>query len=300
MPNLNPSKQRRIQRDSHGIAAATTSAGRNPFWGFRRIRRVPEATSFPVVVGISAVALAIVHLGAGKIRFRTIPRSYWLSGAGGVSVAYVFVHVLPELEEGRAAVEETALGFLEYHVYLLALSGFALFYGVERLAEQAGREGEGSGSGEKGTGNGEERSRSNGETGTSSGVFWVHIGSFAAYNAIVGYLLVHRESPDLNSLFLFVLALGLHFVVNDHGLREHHHDAYDRVGRWVLAAGVLAGVAVGWTTAVGEPVVVSLFAFLAGGIILNVIKEELPSERQSNFWAFATGTAGYAALLLLI
>jgi hypothetical protein len=41
-----------------------------------------------------------------------------------------------------------------------------------------------------------------------------------------------------------------------------------------------------------------LFAFLAGGGTLNVIKEELPSEQESLFWAFVLGAALYTALLL--
>ncbi|MFC4549226.1 MULTISPECIES: hypothetical protein [Halorussus] len=243
------------------------------------------ATSFPLVVAASGLALAAVHAAAGRLRFRTIPRSYWLSGAGGVSVAYVFIHILPELDAGQAAIEASVLGFLEHHVYLLALSGFALYYGVERLAQRSTDDGEGG-----------ERP----DLEESDGVFWVHVGSFAAYNLIIGYLLVHRERPGLDSLLFYAFAVGLHFLVNDHGLREHHHDAYDRVGRWVLAAAVLTGVGVGLLTSVGEPLVMSLFAFLAGGIILNVIKEELPKERRSNFWAFGVGTAGYAALLLLV
>jgi hypothetical protein len=43
-----------------------------------------------------------------------------------------------------------------------------------------------------------------------------------------------------------------------------------------------------------------LVAFLAGGVILNVLKEEVPTERRSRFWAFALGMAGYAALLLTL
>ena len=43
-----------------------------------------------------------------------------------------------------------------------------------------------------------------------------------------------------------------------------------------------------------------LIAFLAGGIILNVLKEELPEERDSRFGAFAFGAAAYAILLLAL
>ena len=48
-----------------------------------------------------------------------------------------------------------------------------------------------------------------------------------------------------------------------------------------------------WT----EAGVAALTAFLGGGVVLNVLKEEVPSQRQSRFWAFAGGAAGYAALL---
>ena len=40
-------------------------------------------------------------------------------------------------------------------------------------------------------------------------------------------------------------------------------------------------------------------AFLAGGVILNVLKEELPEERKSRIAPFFIGAFGYAAILLL-
>jgi len=33
--------------------------------------------------------------------------------------------------------------------------------------------------------------------------------------------------------------MALHFVVNDNGLREHHREVYDRIGRWILAAAII-------------------------------------------------------------
>ena len=43
-----------------------------------------------------------------------------------------------------------------------------------------------------------------------------------------------------------------------------------------------------------------LTAFLAGGVVMNVLKEELPEERESRAWAFALGTALYTMLLLAL
>jgi zinc transporter ZupT len=72
------------------------------------------------------------------------------------------------------------------------------------------------------------------------------------------------------------------------------------VARWILAGAVLGGWALGVAVELPEEAIAVLFAFLAGGIVLNVLKEELPEERESRFLPFLLGSAGYAALLLAI
>jgi hypothetical protein len=233
------------------------------------------------------VGLAAIHLYSGRMRFLDVlPRSRWLSVAGGISVAYVFVHLLPDLAEEQETIREAAgesFNFLEYHVYLVALIGLAAFYGLERSAKTSRR-----------------RKRTAGdEDSTEAGVFWVHAASFTVYNALIGYLLLHREEPGVWSLILFAFAMGVHFVVNDYGLRRDHKGTYDRIGRWVLAAGILAGWVVGLFFEVSEAAIAVLFGFLAGGVIMNVLKEELPEDHESRFWAFALGAAAYAVILLV-
>lgn len=229
----------------------------------------------------SALVLALVHLLAGRFRFGDrIPRSRWLSLAGGVSIAYVFVHLLPEIRDAAATLERygSPTAFAEQYGYVIALLGFVAFYGLERFARRA-RTGAG------------DRRRDGG-----AGAFWIHVCSFAVYNGIIGYLLWDRE---LGALVPFVVAMALHFVVTDAGLRDHHGLPYHRRGRWLLAAAILAGSAIGYVFE-GAFLVAVFVPFLSGGIILNVIKEELPSDRRSRFWAFAGGAAGYAALLLFV
>jgi zinc transporter ZupT len=235
-----------------------------------------------------AAGLALIHIWASRLRFLdTIPRNRWLSIAGGASVAYVFVHIFPELRQGQQTIEQTTLrlvSFLEHHVYLLALIGFAIFYGLEQLAHHSRKQ----------------QQEKNNIDATSPEVFWLHIGSFSLYNTLIGYLLLHREETGLSSLFFFFVAMGLHFLVNDHGLREHHKSMYDKIGRWILAGAIFLGWILGNLIEVNEAALAVLFAFLAGGIILNVIKEELPEERQSQFWAFALGATVYASLLIIV
>ncbi|HEX6014479.1 MAG TPA: hypothetical protein VFY87_22320, partial [Geminicoccaceae bacterium] len=86
------------------------------------------------------------------------------------------------------------------------------------------------------------------------------------------------------ALACFAVAMALHFVVNDYGLDEDHKGPHRRVGRWVLVGAVLVGYLVGAATEISEVAIAALTAFLAGGVILNVLKEEVPSERQGRFW----------------
>ncbi|MDX1654796.1 MAG: hypothetical protein R3310_06250, partial [Candidatus Competibacteraceae bacterium] len=151
-------------------------------------------SNMEIVALIAAAILALIHLFAGKLRFlEGIPRSRWLSLAGGASIAYVFLHLLPELATGQ----ETLAGelaepwsFVEHHIYVLALVGLAIFYGLERLTRRHRRQ----------------RAAAGREDCPSSGVFWIHILSFALYNFLIGYLLLHLEELDLRTLLLFALA----------------------------------------------------------------------------------------------
>ncbi|MDP9071468.1 MAG: hypothetical protein M3N68_09345, partial [Actinomycetota bacterium] len=178
----------------------------------------------------AALALTVVHLGAGKLRFlEGVPRSRWLSLAGGISVSYVFVHLLPELQEGQAAVDESGrLPWLERHVWLLALGGLAVFYGLEHLALSSRRR----------------RQEEAGEDATGPGAFWISTGAFGLYNALIGYLLLHREEGVV-ALATFAFAMAVHFLVTDFSLSEHHKRAYAEAGRWVVSLALLAGWGVG-------------------------------------------------------
>lgn len=234
---------------------------------------------------LATLVLIVVHLFSGHLRFlEGTPRSRWLSLAGGVSVAYVFVHLLPELAQGQQVLqgpELAVLDYLEHHAYLLALAGLVCFYGLERMIKAR-------------------RRRLPRDAASPVGVFWLHIASFGAYNVLIGYLLVHREVPGLSSLVLFTTAMGLHFVVNDYGLQQDHKGLFSHWGRWVLSAAILAGWALGLAIELSELALSACIAFLTGGVVLNVLKEELPEERESRFSSFLLGAMGYAALLLYV
>lgn len=240
-----------------------------------------------VMVGaVTAVGLAVLHVFAGRLRFLDrVPRSRMLSTAGGVSVAYVFVHLLPELAAAQEDIAGRATGLLallDAHVYLLALAGLVTFYALEHHAVRSRLR---------------QRER-HGVDETDDRVARVAFASYAIYNALIGYLLTQRSGPV--ELLVFAGALGVHFIVVDHGLRDHHGRSYRRWGRWLCGAAVVVGWLVGLTGTVPPPVLAGILAFLAGGVVMNAIKEELPEQRESRLLPFVLGAAGYALLLLLL
>lgn len=238
-------------------------------------------TPAPEVLAAGAV-LAVTHLLAGKLKFiQWIPRSRWLSVSSGISVAYVFVHLLPELERHQREIG-AEIEFGDRHAYLAALAGLAVFYGLEVLAVTSRQT----------------RRREESADIAARHVFVLHMAAFALYNAIVAQVLVNWD--DSASLSLFTFALAVHFLVVDYGLRDHHKQDYDRVGRYALAGTFAAGFGGALFVEPPDAVIAIMSAFLAGGIVLNVLKEEMPAERESKFLAFAGGLVGYALLLIVV
>ncbi|MGF1516798.1 MAG: hypothetical protein ACFCVB_03200 [Nodosilinea sp.] len=242
----------------------------------------------PVIGFTLAIALALVHGFISRLEVEAfIPKHRWLSFAGGVSMGYVFLDIFPELSHAQGALAQAnfwPLNYLENHVYVLALLGLTTFYGLDRWVLTSRRS------------NLAEADVN--RAGIS--VFWIHIGAYALLNLIFGYLLIDLGDHGLWRCLLFFVAVALHFFIVDQGLREHHRALYDRQGRWLLTAAIVGGAAVGMATQLNEAAVSTVWAFLAGSIILNTLKRELPEAKKTCFWSFLGGATLYTALLLLI
>lgn len=237
----------------------------------------------------TAVFLAGVHIFSQILRvLREAPRSRLLSFAGGMTVSWAVLRTLPSLGTDQAVLEAAArtrgMEFLRQHVYLAVLVSILLYYSLERLAKRSRQQ----------------RRSEEGVDRASTSVFWLHVGSFALLNFLIGYALPSRVERGVTALLLFALAMVLKFLVSDHGLYADHKELYERIGRWILALAVLAGWTTGYLTYLPETGTALLRAFIAGGVLFNMLKEEMPVERESRPWAFVTGAAAYALLLLVV
>lgn len=235
---------------------------------------------------VIALVLAGLHLAAPRIRkLPFVPESVTGSFAGGLAVAYVFLHLLPEIAEGNEAIGELLEDTIEVTplfdlgIFVVALTGFTVFYGLDRLAT----------------------SRRAKRRSDSGGVYWVHLGAFAFYNALITYTMALRLETGLLFAILFTIAMGLHFVLTDRHLEEHYPHRFAASGRVVLAGALLVGWLLSALFAPTSTVVVAILtALLGGSVLLNVFKEELPSNRGSSFPWFLAGMVLYSVLLALI
>jgi zinc transporter ZupT len=229
---------------------------------------------------ISALSLAAVHLIGTKLKKRTEEKkSILLSAAGGIAVAYVFVQLLPELAEGQQQLDQSnMLNYINHHIYLITLLGLIIFYGIERKVKITK----------------EKRSKKHREYNM---VFWLHIITFALYNILIGYLL--HNQYEKGTLIFFSIAMLFHFFITDYSISTHHEEIYNHKGRWVLALAVIAGWTLGILTEVDKFTLSIMLAILAGGIILNVLKEELPEEKESNYVAFLSSALIYSLIVAL-
>lgn len=236
--------------------------------------------TLPAILVFVAVFLAgeRLHPLRGLIR----DRRNIVSFSAGMSIAYVFVRMMPELQGARELLVESApnpeaLRFEGIAIYFLALVGFLCFYGLDRLrpvhaAEPAG-------AGEHGTGNG-------------------HLAGLAAYVGLMSYLLVRDAGESLAATALYTLAFGGHFMALDHSLREGHGESYQRRGRWWMAGSCLLGWLLGVAFVLPEFPLALLMAFISGGVIMTNTLMELAEGRDGRFLPFVVGSLLYGLLLV--
>lgn len=207
----------------------------------------------------------------------------FISFAGGVAVAYVFLHMLPNLVEYNKPIGKFLLNnqwltpFTELLIYIVSLFGFLIYYGVDLLAE---------------------RYKERGHDDVL--VYSLHLMMFCLYNFLITYTMSLRALASITATILFTLAMALHFVLTDRKFCRFYQQQFNHMGRFLLMNALLTG----WLCSViFDPVNVLIaafmVAFLAGSVLLNVFREELPAAGLASYCWFTVGVLLISLILLL-
>lgn len=237
-----------------------------------------------------AIILAMVHLFGGRLAiWMSDSHHRWLSVGGGVTVAFVFLYLLPELEYFHQVLSDHgATDLVEELLYLTGLVGVTIYYSLEHLAFRV------------------RESSSDQDDDKDSPlfghdyVFWLHMGWYGVYNIIIGALLSVGTQETTQGLWLYGVAIAIHFLTVDASMRSHHRHVYHRTGRWLLAAAVIVGWGLGVALTLPPEMIALAMGFLFGGLLINSIKDELPSSDRARVFPFLVGVVVASVLLVLI
>lgn len=220
----------------------------------------------------SLLILAGVHFVANQARLvGWIWHGRFLSFACGITFAYVFVDLLPTLEKGQPILKKAfdpLIPYFDKHAYVASLLGVLFFYGLHTQSANSTRN------------------------------YWLQMTGYLLFNLFVGASLADSTNPDIQPLALFTVAMGMHYFVNDHNMAVDEGPLYNNVSRWMLAAALFIGYAIGYGSHIPDAVVALTISFLSGGIILNALRYELPKREQVGYVFFLLGALIYTVIIL--
>lgn len=233
--------------------------------------------------GVAALLFAATFLVGRRLHpLQSLVRDHRTiaSFGAGISAAYVFVHLMPELHGARTAFADSMSTPLRYEgmaIYFFALVGFLAFYALAHMRIRA-------------------RNSASRETGGPS--FRLDLGGFAVYVWLMTYLMLRGLEGNSTSILLYAVAFTFHFLAVDRAMDVDYGAAYERLGRYVLAGMAAVGWVSGMLLPLPPEVIAPLLAFISGAVIVNSAIVELPSGENGRLVPFVTGALLYGLILM--
>ncbi len=194
--------------------------------------------------------------------------------AGGIAVGYAALYLLPKIGDYAVSLGTSRPDLPElfqYRLYYFLLAGMVVYFLVHRR-RTAGR---------------------TLPTALSGAVFLL-------YGFMTGSVLEEIPRPGYFPYLLAGGAMCLHFLGICHQLRERNTASFDRYMRWMLAASTLMGWAAGTLDLLSKGAVAVIVAFLGGGILVNVLRDEWPEQTPGRSVPFLVGVGLFTLLTLLM
>lgn len=190
------------------------------------------------------------------------------SFSGGMAIAYVFIHLLPELESSEKVLGSS--------LHFIVLIGFLLFYSMQSLVWKSNIN----------------------QKNQHFWLFYIEILFYCLYNGLLVYSLPEQFQQMFLFAVLYLISIGFHLLNNNYTLSKKYPHKFKFWGRYYLIASVVSGFLIYLlANPTKEFISDCIIAMLAGSIMFNVFYEELPSPKTSSVHWFAIGVMAYVILL---
>ncbi len=248
-----------------------------------------------LIAFIIAVIFSAAHLTAPKLYgFSERYEKAVISSSGGIAAAYVFFDLLPTIQKAGENLRSLLRNYLgqmsisEVAIFGVAFMGFLVFFILEHAAVHSRRQ--------AATDAGQHVD----SVAAPKGVFAIHFSILALVSLLIAYNLRFEVRASLLGGLLFSIALILHFFGTDRTMEIHYRNLFEKYGRYILSIMPLTGWALSVLFPERQSEAAVLLAFVAGAVLFNVIKDEIPGTEKGEPKFFVAGALIYAAVLLLL
>lgn len=232
--------------------------------------------------------LACVHLICGKNNWwRVFEAHGWVSFSTGASVAYVFIHVFPEI----SLLQQQLSGVPSHHysgqffnqpLYQTALAGICLPYLLDTLELNY------------------IESDKKYHRHVHQGIFGIRKLLYLLYNLMLAYMIMHRHTESALSMKIIVIILSMHFIVINANFKEIYPELFKTTIRWFAVLGLIFGGIIGKVMVMPDSIVAYLFALIGGIITYAALKQELPKTHHRAPLHFLAGVVSVTLMILSV
>ncbi len=223
---------------------------------------------FALLLGL---LLGLIHFFSENLKPEEGPKHYRIiSFAAGISIAYLFLDLLPQTYE--AAVH------LKQLVFVFLLLGFAIFHLAEKFAYQHSDQ--------------DKLARELKE---------IHAISFFCYYFFVGIVLRDKIQISILEGSLFMIPIALHAGLSTASLAQIHGEIRESfLLKTTLSLSALLGVV--FAILIQVPAVLNniLISFIAGILLYIIVKEFLPEKKKGQPLFFIIGLALFFVFYIFI
>lgn len=229
-----------------------------------------------------AITLAAAHFFAFRISILpSKTQDVLASVGGGAAIAYIFIHLMPELAIGGRALSELDITkfaptpITEAGLFLTAMVGMVTFFILDVRTEE-------------------------GRLSTKIS-FRAHLASFASISAIYAYTLPSLVTTGWSYAVLFTVVLAGHLLLADRALARAHPTQFAHETRWIGMAAVGTGFIAAFLLPPANDYILAIgTAFLGGVLLMTTFREELPAASRTRIPWFLSGLLVMSGLLLIV